>query len=480
MKPLAMRGLQSNLTLSYTFVTAIALLITEIIGFLAFQRWSPTTVFHSEPDIYTMQELADEAAVFLETESVDHDGLNTWLQDLSMPVLNLSDADDWLQANLRRFPQRDIQTLLVVDPEEGVIAATPEGNPYVDIRDLSDLPGRLDQEMFRQAPQQSGSNSVIFRHADASVMVIAITGDTGELLGLLVLITDLTGQAPSTVDMLMIVGGSLVLFTALAATIGTFFGFFTARQLTHRLYHLVEATSAWGRGDFAPHIEDSGADEIGELSRHLARLGNQLQELLTHRERWAATEERNRLARELHDSVKQEVFAIRMNLGSAQTIPDQAREFVGIAAGLAQQCQQELTGIIDVLRSDSAARPFIERLQDYLQSWTQRTGVSLRPQLPDTVSFAPEIEHHVFRITQEALANTDKHSQAVSAEFRLMSSEKGCRLIIRDDGIGFDVKQKHAGYGLQSIEDRVRTFGGKLRIDSSEAGTTLQIDIPEG
>lgn len=479
----SIRGLQGNLTLSYTYITAVALLIAELAGLLIFQWSAPTHVFQAEPDVDTMQPLVEDAASFLAQDPPDLDVMQSWLDGLSMPVFNLADADDWLQASFSHFPDRERQTLLVATVEQGVLAVTPVDSHYAGVTDLGRLPGRLDQAMFAEAPLEPGSNAVTFRRSTASVMVMPITGEDEGLLGLLVLVTDLGAAPPSTTSLLVVLGGSLLIFTVLAAGIGTGFGYLTARQLTRRLNHLVQATSAWGGGNFAPHIEDEGSDEIAELAIHLTRLAGQLQSLLVHREEWAAVETRNHLARELHDSIKQQVFAIRMQLGTAQALaatdPAGALQHVNHAEALAGQAQQELSRIIDVLRAPEADVRFLAALRDHLENWAAQTDISLETDLPDAVDLPGENANHLLRIVQEALANIARHSGARTARVELSHQGDGqCQLTISDDGSGFDTAQPRTGFGLKSMQDRAQALGARITVNSGLQGTRIQLNFP--
>lgn len=483
MKLSRIHSLQGNLTLSYTYITAIALLIVELIGLVSFQQLAPTRVFQAEPDVDTLQPIIETAASYLDQEPADIEGLQSWLNDLSKPVLNLSDADDWLAASYVRFPQRDRQTVLVATVEAGVLAVTPSDSELANVTDIRQLPGRFDQEMFAQAPQQSGGNAVMFRHDDASVMVLPITDDDENLLGLFVIITDLSRKPPSTLGIFLVIGGSIVAFTGLAALVGTIFGYFTANRLTQRIYDLIKTTSAWGNGDFTTRIAEGGDDEIGQLALHLNQLATQLEDLLAAREQWAATETRHHLARELHDSVKQQVFAVRMHLASAQillaTSPEQAQHHIDHAEALTQQSQQELSDVINVLRSQPAASDIVLELTRLLDEWMVQSNIAVERVLDSPIQLQLSAKHEVLRILQEALANTLKHSHAtkVFVAASIIAPER-CQIVVSDNGTGFDLQQQHTGFGIQSMRERVARIGGVFSIESSTAGTKIMMKIP--
>ena len=95
------------------------------------------------------------------------------------------------------------------------------------------------------------------------------------------------------------------------------FGSLTAKRMVDRLKHLEQAANAWSRGDFSVFIDDPTGDEISQLAHHLNNMAEQLQDLLKRRQAMAISEERNRLARDLHDSAKQQALAASFQLGTA-------------------------------------------------------------------------------------------------------------------------------------------------------------------
>jgi len=156
------------------------------------------------------------------------------------------------------------------------------------------------------------------------------------------------GQVPA------LLSGSILLFTCAAATVGTIFGLVTARGLTRRLQVVTQTADAWSRGDFSTAIPDRSNDELGRLAQRLNRISQQLENHLHTRQELAALEERNRLARDLHDGVKQQVFAAAMQIGAARELlsddPAGSEDRLVEAEQLARQAQQELSTLIRELR----------------------------------------------------------------------------------------------------------------------------------
>ena len=151
----------------------------------------------------------------------------------------------------------------------------------------------------------------------------------------------------------------------------SFFWFLYCPGLTRRLRALDEVTDEWSRGNFEVLTRDASGDELGQLARQLNHMALQLQNLLQTRQELATLEERNRLARDLHDSVKQQFFATAMQIGAAQALlpqqPATAQTHLMEAERLAHQAQQELTTLIRELRPAALeGKGLAAALRDYL------------------------------------------------------------------------------------------------------------------
>ena len=163
------------------------------------------------------------------------------------------------------------------------------------------------------------------------------------------------------------------------SALATLFGYFTASWLTNRLQRLAQATQSWAKGDYEVIVHDVHDDELGQLARQLNWMAEQQQVMMEMREQLATLEERNRLARELHDSVKQQVFATGMQIAAARSVmgsnPTQAGDYLEEAERLAQQTQQELTDMLLQLRPLALAGKGLTRaVREYLDTWSRQTA----------------------------------------------------------------------------------------------------------
>ncbi len=193
------------------------------------------------------------------------------------------------------------------------------------------------------------------------------------------------------------------------------------------------------------------------------------------------------MARDLHDSVKQQAFALTLLIGAAQSrLPDDiasAQGSLNKAGDLADQIRQELTAVLQQLRPVALVGQGLQAaLRDSLRQWSQQTGVACEFQVfetPEMPVLHPEIEEALFRVVQEALANAARHSQASQVWVQLEQGTEQVGLSISDNGKGFAVEQATgSGHGLVNMRDRVEVYGGTLHISSAPGETVVRGCIP--
>jgi signal transduction histidine kinase len=270
----------------------------------------------------------------------------------------------------------------------------------------------------------------------------------------------------------------------LAGVVGTLTGLLITRNVTRRLRRITQTAQAWSKGEFAVEVRDPTRDEIGQLGQDLNGMAEQLHTLVATREELAAVEERNRLARDLHDSIKQNVFATALLVGAARshlppdTLP--AQTYLAEAEALAEQTRQELTALIRELRPARLEdKGLAVVLREYAEDWTRRMGISAALHVEGERATALDIEEALFRVAQEALANIAHHSGATHATLQLIWDGAQVRLTIADDGTGFDVAHANGrGVGLASMRERVAAHNGTLQIASTAGATTVEAIVP--
>ena len=198
-------------------------------------------------------------------------------------------------------------------------------------------------------------------------------------------------------------------------------------------------------------------------------------------------EERKRLARNLHDQLGQQLTALRLvleTLRDAQDEYERSRRFDHIEQ-IVTQLDRDVTYLAWELRPPALDEVGFEAaLADFVTQWSETKGVSahLHHTSREGSRLPAEIESHLYRIVQEALNNVAKHAQARQVSVICERGTDDLRLIIEDDGRGFDAEDHHArrhGMGLAGIEERAFAIGAELEVESSpEKGTTLFLRIP--
>lgn len=277
------------------------------------------------------------------------------------------------------------------------------------------------------------------------------------------------------------VAGSLLFITIFAGLLGSLIGSVTARGLVQRLRRLFKSARAWSEGNFNVSVEDPVQDELGLLATGLNNMAARLGKLLDERQQMSVVRERNRLARELHDSVKQSAFAASAQLGTAlvnyPNAGDTTHAHLLETEKLLDSVREDLTHLIHELRPVSLeSKGLVEGIQEYCKDWEKQSGISAKVDVRGERTLPPEVEHTIFRIIQGALSNIARHSKASQAEILLIQDPTSVRVTVSDDGIGFDVDENHNGMGLKSLRERVDLLGGTFDIESTIGkGTKISV-----
>ena len=194
----------------------------------------------------------------------------------------------------------------------------------------------------------------------------------------------------------------------------------------------------------------------------------------------AAQEERNRLARDLHDSIKQQLFAIHTAAATAQERfdgePAGARESIDLIRDSARAAMTEMDAMLQGLRAAPLENVgLVEALKEAAEALAFRTGarVAFTPgDLPSSETLPPGTQEAVFRVAQEALANIARHARASHVEVRLAGTEDDVVLTVQDDGAGFDQRQPARGLVLANMRERAAECGGRIELLSQPGGGT--------
>ena len=213
-----------------------------------------------------------------------------------------------------------------------------------------------------------------------------------------------------------------------------------------------------------------------------ARLGRQAM-------RMAALEERNRIAREIHDTVAQGLTAITLHLEAAEALgasdPEQVQRNVRTALALARANLEEVRrSVLDLRAAPLERHTLPEALALLLKNFTDETTIKTTFDADRAIQRLPEaIEAGLYRIVQEALSNIRKYADASSVTVRLARTQDHLRLTVADNGKGFDFastkRKPDSGFGIQGMIERARLMGGKLHIRTDLGkGTRIEVMVP--
>jgi signal transduction histidine kinase len=201
----------------------------------------------------------------------------------------------------------------------------------------------------------------------------------------------------------------------------------------------------------------------------------------------ARQEERARLARDLHDAVKQQLFVIQTAAATAQarfdTDADGARGAVDQVRSAAREAMTEMEAMLDQLQAAPLGNDgLVASIKKQCEALEFRTGARVTFELgtlpPDTAA-DPGTRQAIFRVAQEALANVARHSRAAHVSVSLGSHDGQLVLTVRDDGMGFVPADGPRGMGMANIAARATEVGGNLEMMSApNRGTTLRLSVP--
>jgi signal transduction histidine kinase len=237
-----------------------------------------------------------------------------------------------------------------------------------------------------------------------------------------------------------------------------------------------------------------GADEFDDADQQLiemlavhAAIAIEKTRLYERSRELSIVEERNRLARELHDSVTQKLFGITLTAEAAATVIDrdtpEARAQLQRVQQLAREAMDELRSLIFELRPPAVdTEGLATALRKHVDVLQRVHGHAVKLRLDEDAAPHGEGDAEVLRIAQEALQNALRHAEAEHVDVRLHADNGRLRLAVTDDGIGFDPADpalRARRLGLTSMEERARALGGSLTIESRPGeGTTVALEVP--
>ncbi len=273
------------------------------------------------------------------------------------------------------------------------------------------------------------------------------------------------------------------------------------RSVKLRLWEAGRMAGRIARGDYQARVEIGPADEVGWLEEQLNLMAIQLEaavgalkdlaeknrRLSEEAGRGAALEERMRLARDLHDTVNQQLFVLAMRAAGLSKHLQNADRSALVAESkiietMSRQAHSQIRELILQLRPVTLEKEGLAAaLREYMIKLAERESWQFSDQIDSKLALTGEQGAGLFRIAQEALNNISKHACADIVEIRLMQNEGQIELVIADNGKGFNLHDpvSSAAVGLSGIRERAAEIDGQVTIDSLPGrGTKIIVRLP--
>jgi len=490
-----LRRLRWKLTWSYTWVAALTFLIIETVLLILLMIALGFNPLQGDIQVFTdivapvmTDDIRPITMAYLRNQPVDSAFLQADLEQIL--------GNEPLTVSVSPFDVKQFASVFVLDAQQNLLASTPQfttlppDGRFFDPRLLTGddslvplITAAFDGETSLDQPYVHLTPEAIFL-----VYVEPLLGEEG-LLGVEVVVMRLPSAAAILLLTLGVVVGGLLLFTLSAAAVGTVFGWRTARKLSGRLTYLAETTTAWGQGNFERQIQDDEEDEIGELGGNLNRMAIDLQTLVADKAQIAVLEERDRMARELHDTLAQgmaglvlQLEAVKHHLNEGEV--SESQQIVTEASTQARDALRKARAAIDDLRAEALFAPdFIRVVAQQAQKYgvANDIEVELDAHLPDSLLLPPSTSLHAQRAVAEILTNVARHAQATAIWIGLRLVDGDLLIEAKDDGVGFDVATAilPGHYGLIGLKERALLTGGDFSVESApQSGTTVQLRLP--
>lgn len=297
----------------------------------------------------------------------------------------------------------------------------------------------------------------------------------------------------------VVMGLPFVIFLpSLVMTVGLFYGVVSGLFWKRQLERVDEGLYLLEQGRLPSQQEAYPVQEMAKMVERMQLIHKQINEQTKLSQKMAnekaidqekqiqeiVSQERNRLARELHDSVSQQLFAASMFMSaiteSQSDMEKTEMKQFKIVEEMIHQSQLEMRALLLHLRPVALKGKSLQAgMKELLEELAQKVTMDINWKM-ETVTLDKGIEDHLFRILQESISNTLRHAKANSLEVLLIIRDGLIILRITDDGIGFNVEESKTGsYGLQNMHERAMELFGTMQLVSvPNKGTKLEVKIP--
>jgi two-component system, NarL family, sensor histidine kinase LiaS len=448
-----------------TAVLSVTLINVLIMAFAFSQILSEKTILEETYESIAKSE-PEVAQFFADDGTPDTLKLTRWLDKQSYDMIVPQEQDRW---SFNIFWGSANADLVAVRLDGAVLVASPNNSHFREGKALTAQLRPEERAIFEEAQRR---DRLIVRKAYGHFCATLPVHRQGKVVALgfvrsprLPTLTHLWRGVPDVL-------GSMVLVMGIGSIlVGGLIGSFTARKITRRLERASGVAQQWAAGKLSASITEGPTDEIGMLERSLNQMALQLEQVFTLQYQVATLQERERITHDLHDTLKQEVFATAMLLGTAQEQLQHGqlaslRTSLSQLTELSEQLQTDLGAILKALPFSADAEDLAALLPLWLGEWSRRSGM-VSSIIGTTLSLPLPSEQllQVRSILYEALSNIARHSNATRVTLELVEAESSVTLRLQDNGQGFRSAQKPGAMGMATMRERARALpGGSLGV----------------
>lgn len=254
-----------------------------------------------------------------------------------------------------------------------------------------------------------------------------------------------------------------------------------SRQLKSRLEHLYDTIAFWSRGELHHKIEMTSKDELGLSFDRLNTMSAQLAQTIESQRQLQTLQQRNMLAAELHDTVKQQLFANNLTLATCKQLFDsdaaQAKALLNQVAGQNKAAFEQINKLISTLHQPVSNASLAADILTIVSDWQNQNNLTVSTNIDENIEVSQSLKNISIRALVEALQNVHKHSDATMVSIDLWMAEHTLHLNVEDNGS--KVANVELGQGLNLLKSSVVHCGGTLLFKPNEnSGFMLKIELP--
>ena len=253
-------------------------------------------------------------------------------------------------------------------------------------------------------------------------------------------------------------------------------------EQTHFVMHIIAEILIFGLAVFFVLQLTNKVLSERQMKQKLAKVNEQLREYAQKVEELATVQERNRIARDIHDSLGHALTSLNIQMQTAVKLwekePIQAYSFLTQAQSLGKTAMQEVRKSVKTLREDAKEERLEARLETLVDDYRKGTGLFICTNICRCGSVSKPIAKTIYHIVQESLTNIFKYAEATEVHIKLKTTPEEFNLTVEDNGKGFDLKQ-NSGFGLRGMQERATAVRGELQVITSVGkGCRIEVKIP--